>query len=344
MLNYSYSVFSQDEIDQINILNEDKVLALDNIDIRKADVDIKKNLYNYYIGHWKDHLDKEGEPYPILFKDIAVIDKGLSNFGEFDSYWTYHVYDRTSETEDERVLECSLYTDTGTKWSNGEFIRTLSRTITFKIKVQHIPQFFFNISKDYINYKINKKINKFVVPVYLCPYVSDKKYIHFARFSEYYDKSDYDEIASALKYMMESIKLFIFMNTFVWCHLNSAADYRTMIYDGQDRLLNVQPLNIHKLAAKARSNKKLVVSLDFANKIDLTLHPRRKNMYIDASRQPARFCDYKFQVIGHYQHYWVGHGKNKTRVLKYIDPYYKNKDKEFKIIKEYQSEENAPRD
>ena len=134
------------------------------------------------------------------------------------------------------------------------------------------------------------------------------------------------------------------MNTFVWCHLNSAADYRTMIYDGQDRLLNVQPLNIHKLAAKARSNQKLVVSLDFANKIDLTLHPRRKNMYIDASRQPARFCDYKFQVIGHYQHYWVGHGKNKTRVLKYIDPYYKNKDKEFKIIKEYQSEENAPRD
>jgi hypothetical protein len=47
-----------------------------------------------------------------------------------------------------------------------------------------------------------------------------------------------------------------------------------------------------------------------------------------------RVYEYKMQVRGHEQHYWVGSGPNKRRILRWVNPYYKNKDKPFKVIRE----------
>ena len=49
-----------------------------------------------------------------------------------------------------------------------------------------------------------------------------------------------------------------------------------------------------------------------------------------------RVYEYKMQVRGHKQHYWVGSGVNRHREVRWKNPYYKNKDKPFKIIREVQ--------
>jgi len=332
MLTYSYKVFSKKDINTSNIFPaNDKLETIDHIDLSNLDRRFysKRDIIKKYNDIYDAYLETTYESIPALFKDFMVKEPIYMSNKVFYIY-TFTIIDSTNnfDGEDNRVLECGIYDYDSRSFANrGESGYT--RILTFKIKLQHVWQARVNLKRNINALNNNEIINKYVIPIYINT-DSDESDI-FTRFSDEYADDDMKMYRDILS-IHNALERFIFANTYVWYNLNTENRFNTTVksYDKTEKKI----LTRSELMSEAKSDKKLIIRLDNGEKIDLVIHTNYKNMYSGTSRSLQRFCQYKYQVIGHYQHYWIGKGR-KTRVLKWVEPYYKNKDKEFKIIKEY---------
>lgn len=88
---------------------------------------------------------------------------------------------------------------------------------------------------------------------------------------------------------------------------------------------------VEYVKSKAKLDKKVRINLDKDYNIKLVTDPKRRNIYSHDNYQLRKLCDYKFQVKAHYQRY---HYKDGSIKWLWKESFFKNKDKEFNIIKE----------
>jgi hypothetical protein len=278
-----------------------------------------------------------GQLVPAVFKQIAVYDTLKLIDAKIDFVFTYSLSDRDStDGDDTRVLECGVYNENGSNFM-----------MTFKIKLEHVLSARDNF-RTYVN-EIRKQIaqgstegiNTYLIPIYLyAEREGDTKPPKYTRFSTFVKDDSLEYIHGLIETMLFSLNRYIFVNTFAWFNLNNNTSYHISTDINAPYITPKKVVNRQNLARIARSNKYLVICLDNPHNICLITNTARKNMYSDASNRLYSLSKYKFQVIGHYQHYWIGKGR-KTRIKKWIDPYYKNDDYQFNVVKEYY-QKNAP--
>ena len=352
MISYSYRSFTDEDIKDINIWSSEDLDKFDYIKIPNMSGVRKRSLFSHYHHMSLDVLKETGNSVPTMLKDLAVkdiVEIGKDNLCPIT--FTYCLSNRNStKGEDDRVLECGLYSYKNDE--QGHFM------LTFKIKLEHILIAIDNF-KNNIRYiqdhledvldpvlpieENNKLINTYVIPVYIFTKRHRDSKPKYIRFSNHVKNDNALYVLVLLKFMVYSLERYVFANTFIWYNLNNKKSYKVST-NTEVLFESKRPVNRENLAHIARSNKYLVVCLDSVNNIPLVITTHRKNIYSGTSGKLYSLCAYKFQVIGHYQHYWIGKGR-KTRIKKWIDPYYKNDDKQYNVVKEYiKSGEEAPRD
>jgi len=344
MITYSYKSFYKKDLKDINVWSADELAKFDNVNLTHLTSFQRSRLFVHYEDMYYDVLKTTGEYIPSIFKDICVKDTCSLFRDKYNLYFTYSLSDRDdTEEEDERVLECGVYEHDFDKDGTEKF----NFVMTYKIKLQHVfsarNNFRKNINqiREMLAHGDDKsRINTYVIPIYLCTERDDPANYHYIRFSDYVLGDDSAYIHGLLEVMIISLTRYMFVNTFVWYNLNNRNSYHVSYDREVPYTTKKDVVSRQKLASKARSNKNLVICLDNAYNIDLVMNTRCKNMYSGASRKPCTISSYKFQVIGHYQHYWVGKGR-RTRIKRWIDPYYKNVDEQFNIVKQY-TKEDAP--
>ena len=349
MINYSYRAFSKEDLKDINIWSSKELDKFDYIKIPCFSNVTKRSQFAYYRDMAKDVLNTSGKFVPAVFKNIAVKDdiKFISQpINDQRPYtpitFTYCLSDRNDNKngDDERVLECGLYT-----YEDEDPCHFM---MTFKIKLEHVLTALDNFKNNikYIKEHFadmidspednNKLINTYVIPIYIFTKRRRDDIPHYKRFSDHVKNDNVFYVQTLLEFIIYSLERYVYINTLSWYTLNRRTSYQIST-DTKAIFSSKKPVNRTNLARTARENKYIVVELDKAHNIPLVINTTRKNMYYGTSTKPCSLPAYKFQVIGHYQHYWVGKGR-RTKIERWIEPYYKNADKEFNVVKEYKKE------
>ena len=341
MINYSYRAFSKEDLKDINLWSSKELDKFDYATIPQGWTAIGKRIqFSHYREMAKDVLNESGEFIPAVFKNIAVKDTveiGKDNLCPIT--FTYCLSDRNDNEkgDDRRVLECGLYSYKNDE--NGHFM------MTFKIKLEHVLTALDNFKNNikYIKEHLtevdpseeenNKFINTYVIPIYIFTKRRKNDRPHYKRFSDHVMNDNAFYVLTLLEFMVYSLERYVYINTLSWYTLNRRTSYQIST-DTEAIYSSKKPVNRTNLARTARENKYIVVDLDKAYNVPLVINTTRKNMYYGTSTKPCSLSAYKFQVIGHYQHYWVGKGR-RTKIRYWIEPYYKNADKEFNVVKQY---------
>jgi hypothetical protein len=348
MVTYSYKSFSKDDIKDINIWSNEELNKFDYIKISPLSNIRKRSQFSHYHTMAIDVLNNTGNFVPAVFKNIAVKDDIMISNNKYNDTpitFTYCLSDRNDDKnrDDERVLECGLYS-----YKNDEYGHFM---MTFKIKLEHILTAIDNFKNNirYIKEHLidesdsvlsteenNKLINTYVIPIYIFTKRHRDSKPKYVRFSDHVKNDNALYVLTLLEFINYSLERYVYVNTLAWYTLNHSTSYKIST-DTKTIFGTKKSVNRENLANIARKNKHIVVELDKAHNIPLVINTTRKNMYYGTSTKACSLSSYKFQVIGHYQHYWVGKGR-KTRIKYWIDPYFKNKDKEFNVVKEYKKE------
>lgn len=342
MITYSYKSFSKEDIKDINIWSPEEIEKFDNVKLDHLTSVQKGLITRHYDDMYYDVWQTTGEMIPAIFKQIAVYDKIKHNpkVEDLNAVFTYSLSDREStDGEDERVLECGVF--------NHKDDDTYEFILTFKIKLQHVLSARDNFRKDINNIRMllakgneSDSINTYVIPIYIYAETDNNDKPKYVRFSNFVKNNDLIRIHTLLEIILWSLNRYITVNTFTWFNLNNRTTYYVSTNLKAPYSSPKKAINRQNFTRMVRSNKNLVIRLDTPHNICLVMNTTRKNMYSGTSGKLCSLSSYKFQVIGHYQHYWVGKGR-KTRIKKWIDPYFKNDDYQFNVVKEYY-QKNAP--
>ena len=339
MVPYSYKSFNANDLKDANVWSNEELNKFDNIRLSHILTNQKYNLFNNYEEIYNAVLEATGDYIPAILKDLSVKDTCKIYNNKYNFLFTYSLSDRNNASEeDTRVLECGIYEYTDNKSINNNTIENSKFILNYKIKLQHILSARNNF-RNYINTirmllanKKDDKINTYVIPIYIFTYrdnINNPKYI---RFSDYVINDDLTYIHNLLELIIKSLNRYIFANTYIWYNLNNRNSYYIT-----NHKVDKEIVNRSSLIDRAKTNKNIIIYLDSIYNIPLSINSHKKNIY-SKSGKLCSLSNYKFQVIGHYQHYWIGKGR-KTRIKKWIDPYYKNEDKQFNIVKQYKEKE-----
>ena len=291
-----------------------------------------KNGLNY-----KDHIFNR-----FYFKKFHIRERIRDPRGKYDDQTRYYYYELSDygtdkKQFDDRLLAISVYTSQG---DNVQFEGS------WQVFASHVAFIFMDIiSKDN---KLNiEGLDKCIPIYYYWPEETDiilnvyKKYSHedlkntITQTIAYYNSStDFYTIDESVRrfydFFSQALTRFVAFNHYI---LNKVEEEQEVSMDNFETSGTI----VECVKAKAYMDKKIRVNLDKDYDIKLNVNPKNINIYSHDNKIVRRLCDYKFQVCAHWHSYWYG-PKNKPeerhKEIKWVEAYYKNKDKEFNIVKE----------
>lgn len=323
--------FDQDEIFNVDYIDftdltagEQQGFVFDNYNKYKKDIKTDYRFRNKYF--FKDFVVR----YPSNNEDSTIINR-----------YTLSGWNAASKRKgiDDRTLTLDLF-------SYVEEVDTLYRDYRFLVKTEHIYQLLQDINRymtfvegeligkeDLGNqYAIDEEINLYLLPIY----IYSKKLDKYTRISDYiYGKRTYATLSDILVDLYESLKLFASVNFYMLDMYNS--NDRVTVYNTNTRRFS--NLTFKAYSAVATNNKKVYAYIDkkmpnnYSPSLEININSDRSNI-LAGTDIPRKLCDYRYTVRGHKSHRWVGKKGNQHLEEIWIDPYEKNKDKAWKIIKE----------
>ena len=158
----------------------------------------------------------------------------------------------------------------------------------------------------------------------------------YERISDFaYGEIDCENLMYLLDDIRDALKVFASTNFYMLDMYNS--NDKVSVYNKRTRRFSNMTFKAY--SSIATNDKKLYCYLEQKNpnkytpSIEIEIDTDRSNI-LAGTDIPRRLCDYRFSVRGHWSHRWIGKRGNQRLVPVWIDPYEKNKDKPFKIIKE----------
>lgn len=366
---YSYTMFGNDT--QIHIPFSLKNLKrIDYVDFRKMARADRQEFYSRNLDEYFKRLE-DGEyinPMYSLKKfsikevvdddyvrpDIYAVREFVFYLHDWISYKDQHKYDNRKLYID--IYDTIRYKDTGVVHKN----LVLSAT-TF---AAHKEDNFRNLER-YLNVDISdlSKYKMYEIPIYLIPgipnidrYEYESEYrryndliedptFKYQRFSDVWKiNAPIQEKRAMIEVLVDAFRRFISLNFYLLKVLveNEVVIIKDTNRDNEeirmesdmDRIIrNCENRNCYKESHEIK-DKHVVIELSELT-MRMNINYINKNLVDDKkTRKQIRKQRYKYQVKGHFHHYWVGHGLDKHLEAKWIDPYFRNKDMPAKIIKE----------
>lgn len=312
---------------ETDLLSHKEIKRLDYVDLRDLTPEQKYDIINPYLVAYQQDVEDFGDEYKhIFFKDWCVRETCDGGEEREIRYVRFLVKDYWNEKDkeagiDSRILSLDNY-------SYKPASNTFKFDTSFIVKIDHIPRLINDLKYVLDNYESIEDINLYVIPVYEYNNVSSDKYrsYKYERISDLHDiqKWTRKRTETELQYLLNALVRFAALNfKLVDYALGNKEVIITESGSGKET-----KSNINKYFRKAKSDKKVIMKLPG---IKVLLDPSKSNVFVGTTARSI--CDYKFQVAGHYQHYWVGKKGNQTKIMKWVNPYFKNPDKEFKVIK-----------
>jgi hypothetical protein len=318
--------FETDDIfkkDTVNFLDLEVSEFIDFI--RKKFVQYSKDVNTDYIYHNK-----------YFFKEFCVrfFEDSLRNKQSIYHY-SLSGWDIMSKNKgiDDRTLTIAMY----------DFADSARLTYKFIVKTEHIYQLIKDLkdTSDYVYYELVLKedkltlandqlVNLYVLPIYL---MNNGEYERISDFA--YGEIDCENLMYFLDDIRDALKVFAATNYYMLDMYNS--NDKVAVYNKRTRRFSNMTFKAY--SSTATNDKKLYCYLKEKNpnrytpSVEIEIDTDRSNI-LAGTDIPRKLCEHRFSVRGHWSHRWIGKRGNQRLVPVWIDPYEKNKDKPFKIIKE----------
>lgn len=318
MFNRNLILTIDEALEEIKRLDTINLKFSSDLERNKFLADILSEFRNNYFEQgpsYKDYIS-----YRYWLKEFVIKERVI------DENATYYIHYRLSDWDeeskrnnyDDRILTVDLYAI--------DKYGKCARNITFKLFAAHKDLIFSSL------FDVGFDNMEDTLPIYT-NIVSHNKFKIFKKkdFTSWIDDDTFERNISVM--ITFSLLRYITMNYYM---LNKIEENDNIIVE------NKEPMTIvDYIKSEATSDKKKVkIYFDSEKNISAKLSTDNKNIYSHNNHVIRTLCDYKFQVCAHYQHYWVGSGKDKKRILKWKESYYKNTDKEFNIIHEKRIKED----
>lgn len=341
---YSYKSFIKEDLEFEGFKTIDELNKLDYISLEKypkSSQGYDSFLTNYFQKYKTDTLGDR------IFYKIFLLKEFLLKIrnDNIDGYYRFEVSDWNKEdndnNKDTRHLTCDFYM----------IMNNQEHKLSFRVKVDHIYQLICDL-RGYINTLTRELkedvsfkdklfgMNTYVLPLYL--YIENINLNNkYKRISDIAPCINNYQIRNMLALIEEALRLFCSLNYSLVS--TASSDEPTNIYCPDTN--KMQHRTFKSFVKKATEDKTIVVDIakiPFVEEKNNTLHAiisTQKNNII-VNQFPRKLCDYKYQVRGHWHKYWVGTGDDKHLEKRWIQPYYKNKDKDHKIVKEIKNGSN----
>jgi hypothetical protein len=338
-------------INDVDVPNLPIIRRLDNVSFTELSPSEFEKFWekigDVYVNDLLDHgMDfKDSIFLRQYFKEIVikeqVHEKGDGIYKQI-RYWHYSIsdYGDNHKQFDDRVLTCTIYTSL----NDGEMI-TFENSI--KIFVSHIPfiikllidqDMVFNIvAEDFMNtikdvpMYVSNPVDEKLKADQLNSKTSNIVNLKFMRLKDHIKNVPFCREKYLLyEFIFFSIVRYAFFNHYM---INKVEEEQKVSINNFESSGTI----VECVKSKARMDKKIRINLDKEYDIKLNIDPKNKNIYSHDNKIIRRLCDYKFQVCAHWHYYWYG-PKNQPELRhkerRWVEAYYKNEDKEFKIIKE----------
>lgn len=302
----------KDYISLLNVNNEDLKEFFTNKMMEIVDA------YNNYTTSYKDYIF-----FRHYFKEFVIREKVRTESGEDigqTRYYHYKISGERNKTSDFRILNINIYTS---------LKDAIVNELSVKIFLSHTIFMFLNmICSEPLNDDYFAKEDIFRgAPILILKKDRNEKmlwptYAHVYGTKEYTYMPTGDDLEHFNNFLSQAIGRYVVMNYYM---LNKVESNESISIDNKE-----YDSIVEYVKSKAKMDKKVKIQIDPIN-IKLIADPKRKNIYSHDNYQIRRLCDYKFQVKGHYQRY---HYKDGSTKWIWKEAFYKNKDKEFNIIKE----------
>ena len=341
---YSYKDFNQKDLEvDMNIVRStyDDICQLDTINY--GDLTTGEQMHfngNNYIKY-KNDVKSEGKyRNKYFFKEFAIRYKDDDDL-DIEKINRYSLSSWNAKSKhkgiDDRTLSIDLL-----KYNTVK--NKMSRYDLYIVKTEHIYQLIKDL-EDYLGYiafdlirdnnlrncKVSRNnINLFVLPIYI--YDQNK----FRRISDiFYNEYTYDDLHDAVGDLYLALKYFVSANYYMLEMYNN--NDRVTVYNCKTRRFSNMTFKAY--TSVATNNKKVYSYTDrnmpdkYSPSVEISINTDRYNIFAGTDI-PRKLCDYRFTVRGHKSHRWVGKRGHQHLEEIWIDPYEKNKDKPFRIIKE----------
>lgn len=342
---YSYKSFKNEDL----IPDENEILDLNNLDridyfnfwnISEETYQKIDTLYSKYAKDFEkyDWDEKDFIFFRCIFKEFVVrfkvIDKNMSDIDNYiapGGYIRFKIIDNFPGSNiNEKILSIQYYLITSGKSFNMYSVR---------IKLTHKDLILNNVENTIKHYELKlndnhyddainkiKNLNLHVLPIY----VYNKKSKKYESISTLKDRKDYDSIYNIFSGIAGNLRTFNALNYYMLCKLENNDNMDFLKSDNSI----VSSSLVEYMKYEAHEDKKIRIRID--NDVNLNLYTKNDNIYSHDNKVVRKLCDYRFMVSAHWHHYWVGSKKDGTahRIRKWVESYEKNKDKQYKIIRE----------
>ena len=347
-LNFSYRDFKDEDLIYDGFIPLKEMKRLDYVDLTQYSSDkvheYLQNLYNDYESNENIYNGK------YFYKEFVIREQcenvGLPSdeekFKKEIRYWRFCISDWDEDDKelgiDSRTLTMDIYTLQSTALGN-RFVTDGS----YRIKITYLNDIlkrlgeYLDIIEDcnskYI--KISKDIiNMYILPIFVCYDMTNsnkqnvypetgKLYSGYKRISDWsidWDNKTYDD---ELTCIAAALTRFAVINY----HMVKSSSENKYVKVDNDKETDFRSA-IHYYSKSAKSDKPVIINIDGIKHV---ISKNRNNIY--DGNIVRKICDYKFQVSGHWRHL-------KSGKVVWVNSYYKNKDKEFKVIKNNKLEVN----
>lgn len=330
MIPYSYKAFKSSELNFDGQISHSEIKRLDYIDLRQMKDEEKNNMVTEFFMKYQEDLESEGtDSMHYFFKDWCIRENCDNPYGYQLRYWRYRISDWNQEDKDNEIDSRTLTVD---QYTYSRKSKKYVFDISLRFKLEHLYKIINDINNMYFDSATIDDINLYVLPIYEYNKYSIgdryKRISDIAKEQRWTSKDLLEEFNS----IQCSLIRFLAMNYRLVYTVNKRLNVNVYEYslDPRDEsVIMKKDIDIISYLRKARSDKR--IKIDISN-LEVNIDTRTPNVYVGT--KPRKLCDYKYQVSGHWSHYWVGKKGNQTRIKKWIEPYFKNPDKEFRVIKE----------
>ena len=354
---YSYNVFKEYEKTGYNLIELREMNRLDYVDLRHKSMEEIDEWLEDTKGEYCRDLNSDESHYKFYFlkefviKELVTPDMLSPNY-QYDifdyinpptivRYWRYNISkwslrDKAKGIDSRYItVNCNFHDN-----STGRY----GEIISYRVKLDHIWQLILDLGGA-INYSGN--INLYIFPIYVHQNEKTKNGYHihsnYTRISDLYKYKDLYYIKENLKLILDGLMRFAIIN-YKLIIANEKADKlkERRKYSKSTRTRKAVNEEAIEIADEIRHvtryvDKKITVSID--DDIEMNINGNRANIYQGVyTDKVITVSDYQTQVRGHWSHYWCGHGENKVREARWIEPYQRNEKSKARVVKEYENE------
>ena len=328
-----------DEKERVEFLNSIAEERLN--DLNENGLEYKDNIFQRYFFkefHIRERIGNSDKHNFYNDSTQLILAPGYS-LKRITVYYHYDISDYSDDNNyDDRVLTANTIVSA----VQNEISTPIEYNIvSFKIFVAH-AQFLYDTIVNNIKLDKGGKIKEIYFngitdfPLLMMPLdnpipMSNEKvkYIHVKDLFKSFNYN-FSVCSAFLWQILRSIRLFMDFNYYL---LNTMEEDKPVSIVGESDKYTI----VEYIKMEANMDKKIRINLDKDENIKLNIDPKADNIYSHNQKVIRRLCDYKFQVCGHWHTYWYGpknDPEKRYKKLKWVEPYFKNKDKEFVVTKE----------